>query len=554
MAVIDELIIIENGESKVVDSAENGIIDEIEVDSNLYHFAKESEVVGGVCDNAVEEPIIDLKISGNSVQNGEPTPEAPVEIESVGEKTKNLIKPQDIFSVNTTGNSYSELVEDGRNCVRYIDASDGRYKGFKFKENTQYTVSAYVKTKIRTTSNTASSAWINFFYTDGTKSVSSIERDIDWTYKELTSTAGKTVQAIGIDSVNYTNWIYVDVDTFQIEEGAIATDYEPYGYKVPVKVSGKNVLNIQALKESTETWVVPAYKYTLKLKPNTQYTCSSNVPKPIDDSLDEKCLYFNGVTWDSGAGVCVGQPKTTTTDENGSLYIAICKGRTYSEDLINGKYYIQIEEGTIAKDYEQYINPATTNIYLNEPLRKIGDFVDYLDYKNKKVVRNIKEMILTGDESWSYNSTYNAFCINDKNFKTGQTPLCTHLKGISAGILTNDNSLLINSTNIYIIRHDLGEDVNKLIDFLKSSNVKFINPLSTPTEETIDVPEITTNKGRNRFRIQTKIHPSEFKINYWKQIGVVEVEEEIIQNGSDILIIKTGATLTQNGSNLIIGE
>ena len=34
--------------------------------------------------------LIDYKIYGNSIQNGTPTPEAPIEIESVGDKTKNL--------------------------------------------------------------------------------------------------------------------------------------------------------------------------------------------------------------------------------------------------------------------------------------------------------------------------------------------------------------------------------------------------------------------------------------------------------------------------------
>ena len=38
-----------------------------------------------------ENSITDYKIYGQSVQDGEPTPDNPVEVESVGEKTKNLI-------------------------------------------------------------------------------------------------------------------------------------------------------------------------------------------------------------------------------------------------------------------------------------------------------------------------------------------------------------------------------------------------------------------------------------------------------------------------------
>lgn len=121
--------------------------------------------------------------------------------------------------------------------------------------------------------------------------------------------------------------------------------------------SGKNLLNLENLNSSTETWIVSAKKLTLTLKPNTQYTCSSNVPAPVDASIDaaiDKPLYFNGSSWNGGAGVCIGQSKTKTTDENGNLYIAVALNRTYSEELLNGTYYIQIEEGTTATDFEEY--------------------------------------------------------------------------------------------------------------------------------------------------------------------------------------------------------
>ena len=53
MAVIDELIIIEDGESKIVDSADNKTIDVINGSylNNLdYHFAKENETIKDTVD------------------------------------------------------------------------------------------------------------------------------------------------------------------------------------------------------------------------------------------------------------------------------------------------------------------------------------------------------------------------------------------------------------------------------------------------------------------------------------------------------------------------
>ena len=58
------------------------------------------------------------------------------------------------------------------------------------------------------------------------------------------------------------------------------------------------------------------------------------------------------------------------------------------DDPINqnyGKYLIQFG-----------INGEYTDIYLDEPLRKVGNYVDYIDFKNKKVVRNVEEIDNTG--------------------------------------------------------------------------------------------------------------------------------------------------------------
>ena len=61
-----------------------------------------------------------------------------------------------------------------------------------------------------------------------------------------------------------------------------------------------------------------------------------------------------------------------------------------------GNWKLQVEIGTVLTDYEPYVEPVTTNIYLNEPLRKVGDYVDYIDFKNQKVFRNVEVLDDTG--------------------------------------------------------------------------------------------------------------------------------------------------------------
>jgi len=66
---------------------------------------------------------------------------------------------------------------------------------------------------------------------------------------------------------------------------------------------------------------------------------------------------------------------------------------------------VMVNEGSTALPYEPYyegykipvkINDTETNIYLDEPLRKIGEYVDYIDFEKQKVVRNVKVLDDTG--------------------------------------------------------------------------------------------------------------------------------------------------------------
>lgn len=71
----------------------------------------------------------------------------------------------------------------------------------------------------------------------------------------------------------------------------------------------------------------------------------------------------------------------------------------YDEDTI------QIEEGSTATILEPYgykipinINNNIVNIYLNEPLRKIDEYSDNIDFKKNKIIRNIGNNILIDND------------------------------------------------------------------------------------------------------------------------------------------------------------
>lgn len=182
--------------------------------------------------------------------------ESPLKLNVYGNSGKNMLKATDFYSALQKEAEkrgldlyYSELEEDGRNCVRFVDCALAKYRILPFKENTRYTISMDCKTTTRIVSDSpAGSALFVFFYTDGTNQQAiTLKKDTAWTHKTATSATGKTLSAIGLVSVNWRNWCYVDADTFQLEEGAAATDYEAFeGVGDLNSASGKYEISVSA--------------------------------------------------------------------------------------------------------------------------------------------------------------------------------------------------------------------------------------------------------------------------------------------------------------------
>lgn len=203
---------------------------------------------------------------------------------------------------------------------------------------------------------------------------------------------------------------------------------------------------------------------------------------------------------------------------------------------------IQLEIGSERTDYEpyHYVIPVTTqgldkekitNIYLDEPLRKIGDYADYIDFKNKKVVRQIYEYTVTGQEAFANAFGTNIFDVqkifNEKPFIAG-VGMSNYYKynAIQSG-LNNGTShgefclqksgswhhLFIKNTN-----YSNASDFKTYLQTLYSNGnpVKIYFPLATPTEETIDLPSIPTFKNTNTLEVGTTIEPSNIEVQYYK--------------------------------------
>ncbi len=377
---------------------------------------------------------------------------------------------------------------------------------------------------------------------------------------------------LGIKGLTFVDTIS-DLNNYniQIEEGSSATEYEEYGampspefpseinntgdlitkdncasygsdacnsvgkYVVQVKATGKNILDISKLEAGaystglTQSSNTFSFKRTgtkntssiftkIKLEAGT-YTISGNLTQ--SDGLNggygvydlEKQEYLVNRS-SSGIGT-----STFTVPESKIYSLGFFCNYNSVEGTQVTYSNIQLEYGSSATTYELY-REATTNIYLDEPLRKVGDYVDYIDYSNGKIVRNTNLKTFNGNEEWYQFGSNVALA----KWDDGKTP--SHgdndITGIYSNLFrenknaqtsANDNTFLThNILNVDWIVINRNINVSDFKTLLANKNATFIYPLATPTEESISLPQIKTVEGTNYITVNTSTSANNLKI------------------------------------------
>jgi hypothetical protein len=643
MAVISKL----NYKGKDITKYDNATISNINFNGVDYHFAKNTEVVGGYCENAVEEPIIDLKISGNSVQESEnlfdktkmlsgflpQTGSYPVNNSSFPNALYQVIdiKSGQTFEITYTGSNASS----GR--IRYIDNDTNEVVGMVISETNEYyrSDSSYaagfpssgriialkdfklgimnlyplasdfnlqIKSIVPTpetpieiesvgkkTSNLFDTSKLEqgtIYDANGELSASATrirtalilleagtytlrvdtiqyfpfirgihiydydtevwERYIAYNTREITFTLSRLSKIRFIfntsDNRTITPEDVIKLNPIlQIGESIVGS-YEPYGYKIPVKSRGKNFINVNSMLKSDILVDNGDKSYSIGHTSNGRFSSKQavNIPPNTPITISLELLEYTGshyypinfeITTEGGTKYInfrVQDKKITTTYNTTITKISIYF-QVGNEIGTHAKFKnLMLEVGETATSYESYVEPATTNIYLNEPLRKIGNYADYLDYKNKKVVRNVANYILDGTTnkfSKKSGTTLNYIWMTDTIFKdvpNNTNLLCNYGKSSSVDeIFNHDKQGAYFENSRFKLGFGLNTNLTTLElanEWLLTNNVEVIYPLATPTDEIIDIPEIYTNDGTTIFQTGTSISPSEIKVDYWKQI------------------------------------
>ena len=186
-------------------------------------------------------------------------------------------------------------------------------------------------------------------------------------------------------------------------------------------------------------------------------------------------------------------------------------------DETTGKYKIPIISSASGETIE-------TNIYLDEPLRKIGDYADYIDFENGVVVRNIKRTELTGSAiRYNWNGRNGVYFLHmlDDNYNMNKNAVsnrCIHWTSHPA-YDTNNIVMWLGMGNKVVywvgILDCLGFTTTTELDNWLAENLTYVYyATNTPTETQMELPKLPTLKGTTVITVNTSVAPSNMLVRY----------------------------------------
>lgn len=351
-----------------------------------------------------------LTIYGNAVQDGTPSPDAPVEVQLCGDRTGNL-----------WDRAYSDV---DANWVGNLGGY--RYLNLKLKENTTYTL--FVK------QNNMHHGYSDYWDSDDNLVVFCVGENPNpntcngnTVFGSTTTNNPKQVYSFTTTEAPYYFKLFIrnynDITVKQVfdellpgimlVEGSYTADtlpaYEPYGYKVSGRVSGLNLLSSAwedgNIDENTGNYNEYGMRIRtadyIKCKPNTVYTFYTPYSVIGVRGYDADKTYVSFFS-----NTATSSTLTFTTREN----VEYLKFVTQSSDgtrpdktlpymLVQGSYTAET-----MPPYEPYQPPQDFAVYLPEQIAKVGDVADEvvvdMEKQTAELKKNVGSKAFTGDEDW----------------------------------------------------------------------------------------------------------------------------------------------------------
>ena len=290
---------------------------------------------------------------------------------------------------------------------------------------------------------------------------------------------------------------------------------EYYGkYDIPIVVRGKNLIKYPYV---TASRTMNGVKYTVNKDGSVTVVGTATAASYF--ILNSNVDFGNSsIPENSTNGVYATSEGVRYNVSNHTVSINVASGETVDKIV-----YPQIEYGTTATEYEPYQGSETIHIYLDEPLRKVGDYADYIDFKKGKVVRNVVELNLLSEhvaDLYTYKDMVGIRTIpilkERMNRRGGK---CNRVESSNIGYFFNKNSvwLGVNTLMIYWlgILDILGlSTINEFKEWLDNNPTYIYYGIDASVEEDISLPSLKTLQGTNIISVATEIEPSYIEVKY----------------------------------------
>lgn len=339
-----------------------------------------------------------------------------VDGESVGDRTANLFDISTVTKDKFINAEGIETSSESINIAALLSHSD-----FIAVPSGNYITMQYTGDVLRTNpSTTLTFCWYNANKSFITRTEFYMNSIWNNTHTQYTMSAivpeGISYCIVNIAGYNNTNRHYM------LNEGSTALPYEPYGYRVPVKVEGKNLANNNRVisdmytvsesnnylhivgtntSSSTNTIIL---SNLVKLEPGIyDLVNNSNVPIHYD--------YINKNNIPIGAVVPANSITTITYPSNVSRALNLFKSVSNGSRVDAYFQWMLVKRGDNTTIYEPYHTPITTNLYLPEQIKMVGDEAEYVDYKEQKQHRVRKNLLQNTATSQTINGV--TFTVNE---------------------------------------------------------------------------------------------------------------------------------------------
>ena len=289
---------------------------------------------------ALARPLDDYLISGNTLQDGTPTPDAPVDVVGCGVRTGNLFD-KDVYLHNGTSTQYI-------NCYAHK---------LSLKPNTTYTLS----------SNVPVNGSDNHLYITNDASMDSFS--IIYNNHPVTFTTNPDGSIYFMYATRrYYNDLLTNVYYIMLNLGSTPLQYEPFGYKLPLTCGGTEHPIYLGQVETTRR------VKKLVLTGEEGWTITSNGVLRIGLSgqlrpLTPLCTHYLGSNSTAWSNV---PDKSVTVSISG--YLAILDTTYTAVSDFKSYLAVQYAAGTPVTVWYVLAEPETAII--NEPLHKIGNYAD----------------------------------------------------------------------------------------------------------------------------------------------------------------------------------